>query len=38
MSVKSKNKAGNKTYTAIKWQLTAISGAVTTGLIIMLET
>jgi len=37
MSVKSKNKAANKTYTAIKWQLTTISGVLTTGLIIMLE-
>ena len=37
MSFKSKNKLANKTYNAIKWQLTALSGALTTGLIIMLE-
>ena len=27
----------NKLYSRVKWQLTALSGALTTGLIVMLE-
>jgi len=37
MSFKSTENRVNKTYSAIKWQLTALSGVLTTSLIIMLE-
>jgi len=31
-------KMSNRTFTAIKWALTAMSGVITTGLIMVLET
>lgn len=32
------DKLKNKTYTTMKWLLTAVSGVITTGLIVFLET
>jgi hypothetical protein len=37
MLFKSKRKLARKTHTVLKWQLTALSGALTTGLIVFLE-
>jgi hypothetical protein len=37
MLFKSKGKLDSKTHTILKWQLTALSGALSTGLIIFLE-
>jgi len=37
MSYKSTNKPVAKTHSTLKWQLTALSGILTTGLIVILE-
>lgn len=37
MTFKSSNSERNRIHSKIKWQLTTLSGALTTGLIIMLE-
>ena len=37
MSYTSHNKLSNRMFAAIKWSLTAISGLLTTGFIVMLE-
>ena len=37
MSFKSGNPEDNRLLSKIKWQLTVLSGALTTGLIVMLE-
>ena len=37
MSFKSERKLGSKTHAILKWQLTTLSGVLSTGLIIFLE-